>query len=136
MPTPPIQPNRAAFISLGTFRNNGKGETKYYYRINRSILLEVAKLCTSPLWKNPTENRAITRFGFLCAEFGLGDGRRPHIGRSFSIREVGDDYLTVEFNASLLRPLGIILKASTNPAVASWGLTCLSDYDGWIAAAS
>jgi hypothetical protein len=129
-----LKAKRPAFTSLGTIESDS--ETQYRYRINRSILLDTARCCTHPSISSKFEkNRAVSRLGFICAELDNHPKRTESLtGASFSVQSIGEEYVTIVLRASLLKPLGIALKASDNPAVASWGLTCLSDYDKWKAA--
>jgi hypothetical protein len=103
-------------------------EPQFQYDLSIGLLPEIARLCLPS--SDQQQNAAIFKLATTLQRVAEGSIENVE-GRSFSVTDITDEYVKLTINASLLRPLGIDLKASDNKAVASFGLRCLSDYDSW-----
>ena len=119
-----------AFVVYGIQpRKRGMQEPQFQYDLSRGLLPEIVRICL-PDSSSEQKNAAIFKLATTFRD--IIDGATENVeGRSFSVTDINEEYVKLTINASLLRPLGIDLKASPNKAVASFGLRCLSDYDSW-----
>lgn len=121
------------FVRYGIVPRIKGREPKFRYDLKRSLLLEIALTLKASANADPKKNPAIVRLARDFQTIADDPSFSNNIsGRSFSITEIDDIYIRLTINASLLKAVGIDLKGSKNRAVASFGLCCLTDYDGWL----
>lgn len=120
-----------AFVRYGIVpRSKTRQEPQFRYDIGRTMLPEIAALILSAAHDYP-KNPALIKLGFTLQRIVDLTEVSDIKGKSFSVTDISPQYVKLTVNASLLRPMGIDLKASANRAVASFGLSCLTDYDRW-----